>query len=325
MAELNVLQAVNGALGLAMEQDSSVMLLGQDIGKNGGVFRATDGLQDRFGEDRVVDAPLAESGIVGTSVGLAMNGFKPVAEIQFMGFMYATMEQLASQAARMRFRTSGRLTVPMVIRGPYGGGVHTQELHPDSLETLFVHTPGIKVVFPSSPHDAKGLLLAAIEDPDPVIFFEPIKLYRAGKSEVPEGYYRVPLGEAKVLREGEDVTLVTWGASVSLALSVADRVAEQGASVEVIDVRTLVPFDGETVFESVRKTGRVVVLHEAVRTGGFGAEVATQIMEHAFLYLEAPITRVTGYDTPYPAPLIEHEWLPSEARLSDAIFDVLNF
>nr|WP_309100949.1 alpha-ketoacid dehydrogenase subunit beta [Fredinandcohnia onubensis] len=321
-----IVQAVNEAMDIALEQDQRVMVMGLDVGTNGGVFRATEKLQEKFGEDRVVDTPLAESGIVGSAIGLAANGMKPIVELQFMGFIYSAMDQLCSQAARVRFRTGGRFTAPMVIRGPFGGGVHALELHCDSYETFFTHTPGLKVVIPSSPYDAKGLLLAAIQDPDPVVFFEPMKIYRSVKEEVPDEAYTVPLGKAKIVREGEDLTIISWGAPVHVAKKTAEKLeSEKGLSVEVIDLRTLVPLDTETIINSVRKTGRVIVMHEAVKTSGFGAEVASRIMEEAFMYLESPVERVTGFDTPYPFPQVEHEWMPNENRLLRAVDKVLHY
>jgi len=301
------------------------MVLGEDVGKNGGVFRATEGLLERFGESRVVDTPLAESAIVGSSVGLAIGGMLPVAEIQFFGFIYETIDQIASQAARIRFRSQGRYHVPLVIRAPYGGGVRTPEIHSDSLETFFCHTPGIKVVTPSTPYDAKGLLLASINDPDPVLFIEPMRLYRAFREEVPEEWYEVPLGQARIAREGTDVTVVAWGPMVPVAEAAADLAGKAGVSVEVIDLRTLSPLDEETILTSVRKTGHAVVVHEAVRTAGFGAEVAAVIQEHAFLSLEAPIMRVTGYDTPFPVASVEDLWLPDGQRVLEAIQTVLRY
>lgn len=326
MALKTIVQAVNEAMDQAMQEDPTVMVLGLDVGKNGGVFRATEKLQAKYGEDRVVDTPLAESGIVGSSIGLAVNGFKPIVELQFMGFIYSAMDQICSQAARMRFRSGGRFTVPMVIRGPYGGGVHALELHCDSYEAFFTHTPGLKVVIPSSPYDAKGLLISAINDPDPVIFFEPMKIYRSIKEEVPDEMYEIPLGKANVVREGEDITIISWGAPVPIACKLAEKLEkEKGLSIEVVDLRTLVPFDTETVMNSVRKTGRVIVMHEAVKTSGFGAEVAARVMEEAFDYLECPVERVTGFDTPYPFPQVEHEWMPNELRLSKAVEKVLTY
>lgn len=326
MGQKTMVQAINEALDHALEQDPRVMILGQDIGKNGGVFRATDQLQEKYGEDRVIDTPLAESGIAGAAIGLAANGMKPVVEMQFMGFVYPAMDQICSQAARVRTRTNGQFTVPMVIRGPFGGGVRALELHTDSYESFFTHTPGLKVVIPSTPYDAKGLLLAAIDDPDPVMFFEPMKIYRAFKEEVPDESYRIPLGQAKVVKEGQDITIISWGAPVVIAKQVAeDMQKNRELSIEVIDLRTLTPFDSKTVMESARKTGRVIVMHEAVRTSGFGGEVATRIMEEAFLYLKTPVMRVTGFDTPYPVHQVENEWMPNAERLIKAIDDILNY
>jgi pyruvate dehydrogenase E1 component beta subunit len=321
-----MIQAINGTLAEAMEEDERVMVLGEDVGENGGVFRVTDKLQGRFGEDRVVSTPLAEAGIVGSSIGLAVNGFKPIAEIQFAGFLYPAFDQIASQAARFRLRSAGRYTVPLVIRVPFSGGIRAPELHSDSFEALLAHTPGLKVTIPSDPYDARGLLRSAIEDPDPVLFLEPMRLYRT-KGEVPEEPYSVPLGEAKVAKEGDDVTIVAWGPTVPLALEAAEAMAERHAtSVEVIDLRTISPFDRETVVGSVEKTGRAVVVHEASKTGGFGAEVAAEIMEWAFLRLEAPVGRVCGYDTPYPGAFqAENEWMPDLRRLTSEIERVLDY
>ncbi len=325
MANLTIIQAINQALAQAMEQDPRVMVLGEDVGKNGGVFRATDGLVDRFGEHRVVDTPLAESAIVGSSVGLAIGGMRPVAEIQFFGFIYETMDQIGTQASRIRFRSQGRYHVPLVIRAPYGGGVRTPEIHSDSIEAFFAHSPGIKVVTPSTPYDAKGLLLASIQDPDPVLFIEPMRLYRAFREEVPEEWYEVPLGKARIARGGNQVTLIAWGPMVPVAEKAAEQAAQGGVSVEVIDLRTLSPLDVETITDSVEKTGRAVVVHEAVRTGGLGAEVAATIQERAFLSLEAPVMRVTGYDTPFPVPSVEDLWLPDTGRVLAAIQAAMNY
>ncbi len=325
MAKLTIIQAINQALAQAMEQDPRVLVLGEDVGKNGGVFRATDGLLERFGEQRVVDTPLAESAIVGSSVGLAIGGMRPVAEIQFFGFIYETMDQIGTQAARIRFRSQGRYHVPLVIRAPYGGGVRTPEIHSDSIEAFFAHSPGIKVVTPSTPHDAKGLLLAAIQDPDPVLFIEPMRLYRAFREEVPDEWYEVPIGKARIAKEGEQVTVIAWGPMVPVAEQAAVQALESGISVEVIDLRTLSPLDLETITASVQKTGRAVVVHEAVRSGGLGAEVAAAIQEHAFLSLEAPIMRVTGYDTPFPVPSVEDLWLPDTGRVVAAIQAVMHY
>lgn len=325
MAKLTIIQAINQALAQAMEQDPRVLVLGEDVGKNGGVFRATDGLLERFGEQRVVDTPLAESAIVGSSVGLAIGGMRPVAEIQFFGFIYETMDQIGTQASRIRFRSQSRYHVPLVIRAPYGGGVRTPEIHSDSIEAFFAHSPGIKVVTPSTPYDAKGLLLSAIQDPDPVLFIEPMRLYRAFREEVPDEWYEVPLGKARIAREGDQVTVIAWGPMVPVAEQAAEQAQESGVSVEVIDLRTLSPLDVETLTASVQKTGRAVVVHEAVRSGGLGAEVAAAIQEHAFLSLEAPIMRVTGYDTPFPVPSVEDLWLPDTGRVVAAIQAAMNY
>lgn len=326
MASITIIQAINDAMRVAMERDERVIVLGEDVGKNGGVFRATEGLQEQFGEHRAFDTPLAESGIVGTAIGLAVNGIRPIAEIQFLGFIYETMDQIATQAARMRFRSQGRFSVPLVIRSPFGGGVRTPELHSDSLEALFLHTPGIKVVIPSNPYDAKGLLLASLNDPDPVLFLEPMNLYRAFRGDVPDGYYEVPLGQAKVVQEGTDITLIAWGPTVPVSVKAAKLTSEKyGFSCEVIDLQTISPMDTETIVHSVEKTGRVAIVHEAVKSGGVGAEIVARINERAFLSLEAPIVRVTGYDTPYPVPSIEDHWLPHAGRVVDAIVKTINF
>lgn len=302
-----------------MERDERVMVLGEDVGKNGGVFRATEGLWERFGDHRVVDTPLAESAIIGSSVGLAIGGMRPVAEIQFFGFIFEAMDQIGTQASRIRFRSQGRYHVPLVIRAPFGGGVRTPEIHSDSIEAFFAHMPGLKVVIPATPYQAKGLLLSAIQDPDPVLFLEPMRLYRAGREEVPDDWYELDLGKARITRPGDAVTLIAWGPMVPVAEQAADRAAVDHISVEVIDLATLNPLDTATIIASVEKTGRAVVVHEAARSGGFGAEVAAQIQEHAFLSLEAPVIRVTGYDTPFPVPSIEDFWLPDADRLYQAI------
>jgi len=326
MAKLTIAQAINQALASALESDDQVVILGEDVGKDGGVFRVTDGLMERFGSDRVVDTPLAESGIVGTAVGLAMAGMKPIAEIQFFGFIYETMDQIASQAARVRFRSLGQFNAQMVIRAPFGGGVKAPEIHSDSLEGLFTQTPGIKVVTPSNPYDAKGLLLSAIDDPDPVLFLEPLRLYRAFRDEVPDEPYRVPLSVADVVREGSDVTLIGWGPSMGVVKAAADElVAQYDISPEVIDLRTLSPLDEATIVASVQKTQRAVVVHEAQRTGGFGGEIAALIQERAFLYLEAPVMRVTGFDTPYPMTMFEDEWLPDAAQVVNVALSAIRF
>lgn len=326
MTMMNIIEAINSALQLEMDRDDKVIVFGEDVGHAGGVFRATDGLQARFGERRVVDTPLAESAIIGAAVGMAARGLRPIAEIQFLGFIYEAMDQLASQAARMRFRSAGTITLPMVVRAPYGGGVRTPELHSDSLEGLFLHSPGLKVVMPSNPYDAKGLLLAAIRDENPVLFFEPMKLYRFRKEEVPDGDYIVEIGKANVVVDGSDLTLITWGPTVPLAVGLAQKfAAEEGVSVEVIDLRTIAPLDVDTILASVNKTGRALIVHEAVKAGGVGAEVAALISEQALFSLEAPILRVTGYDTPYPVGAVEDDWLPNAARIAGAIRQIMSY
>ncbi|GAA5345237.1 pyruvate dehydrogenase E1 component beta subunit [Planifilum fimeticola] len=326
MAVMTMIKAIQDGMRVEMERDDSVLVLGEDVGVNGGVFRATEGLYQQFGEKRVFDTPLAESGIIGTSVALAALGFRPVAEIQFQGFVYETMDQICSQAARLRFRSGGRFNVPMVIRSPFGGGVKTPEMHSDSLEALFLHTPGLKVVIPSNPYDAKGLLIAAIRDPDPVLYFEPMRLYRSVKQEVPEEAYTVPIGKARIVKEGSDVTLIAYGAMVPMAEKAALQAEkERGIKAEIIDLRTINPLDMDTLLASVEKTGRVVIVHEAVKTGGVGAELIARINESAILSLEAPVVRVTGYDTPYPISSLEDEWLPSVGRIRTAIDQVLDF
>lgn len=326
MARLNLVEAIDQALQQEMERDQQVIVLGEDVGKDGGVFRVTDGLVQRFGEERVIDTPLAESGIVGVAIGMAIAGYRPVAEIQFAGFAYPAYDQLVSHASRMRNRTRGRFTVPMVVRAPYGGGIRALEHHSESMEAVFAHVPGLKVVIPADPYEAKGLLTAAIRDPDPVVFFEPARVYRAIKMEVPEEQYVIPLGKARVAREGRDLTLIAWGAQVRVVLEAADRLAAEGRyDVEVVDVRTLSPFDFETVTASVVKTGRAVVVHEAPRSGGFGAEIAAQLMERAILHLEAPVRRVTGFDTVPPLAKLEDYFLPDADRVVDEIIATMEF
>lgn len=322
MANLTLVQAINLALIQEMEKDDRVILLGEDVGANGGVFRVTEGLQKRFGANRVVDTPLAESGIIGTSIGLAMAGLRPVPEIQFEGFLGPAYDQLCSHAARMRTRTRGAFTVPMTVRVPVGGGIHAPELHSDSPEAFYAHQPGLKVVMPSGPYDAKGLLISALRDPDPVIFFEPKRIYRAIREEVPEDEYTIPIGKARVVCEGSDLTVVSWGASVIQCMQAIEAC---GRSVELIDLRTIYPMDMETVEQSVSKTGRCVIVHEAPRTCGVGSEVATQIMEKCFLHLEAPVQRVTGFDTIMPYYKLELEYLPDAARIQRGIEDCLAY
>jgi len=325
VAEMNIVEAVNAAMRFEMERDERVMVLGEDVGRSGGVFRATEGLQELFGEDRVVDTPLAESGIVGSSIGLAMFGMRPIAEIQFMGFIYPAFDQIISHAGRIRNRTRGRFCVPLVVRAPYGGGIHAPEHHSESTEAIFAHTPGIKVVIPSNPYDAKGLLLAAIRDPDPVIFLEPKRIYRAVKADVPEGDYTVPIGKADVVRQGESLTLVAWGAMVHTCLETMEILSSEGLDAELIDARSISPFDFDTVVESVKKTGRLVVVHEAPKTCGFGAEIVALINEKAFLSLAAPPLRVTGFDTVMPLPRGERLYLPSAERISATVRQVMEY
>jgi len=325
LSKLNLVQAINQALRHEMEKNPDVVLMGEDIGPDGGVFRVTEGLIDTFGARRVVDTPLSESGIVGVAIGMAAYGLRPVVEIQFMGFLYAAMEQLISHAARLRTRTRGRYTCPLVVRTPYGGGIHAPEHHSESTEAFFVHTPGLKVVVPSTPAEAKGLLLSAIRDPDPVIFLEPSKIYRAIKEEVPEEEYLIPLGEARVVAEGKDVTLITWGAMLHPTLKAADQMAEKGVEAEVIDLRTLSPLDTATIIRSVEKTGRAVIVHEAPRTCGLGAEIAARLCEEALLSLEAPVMRVTGFDTPIPLPKLEKYYLPDVNQIIEATEQVVAF
>jgi pyruvate dehydrogenase E1 component beta subunit len=314
----NMAQALNDALDLALAKDASVLVMGEDVGRTGGVFRITDGLQTKHGTERVVDTPVAESAIVGVGLGMAISGLRPVIELQFMGFSYPAYDQVVSHVARIRNRSRHRFSAPMVIRIPFGGGIGAAEHHSDSMESIYAHTPGLKVVVPSTPYDAKGLLLAAIEDPDPIIFCEPIRLYRSVKEEVPDGWYTQPLGEARIENEGEDVTLITWGAMTKETRRAVELLSADGISAEMIDLRTLVPLDEETVVSSVQKTGRAVIIHEAPRTGGFGAEVAAVIQERALFALSAPVQRVTGWDTVFPLKRAEHHYLPSAERIAAA-------
>ncbi len=318
MANLTLVQAINLALTQEMEADSRVIILGEDVGKNGGVFRVTEGLQQRFGEDRVVDTPLAESGIIGTAIGLAIAGLRPIPEIQFEGFLGPAYDQIVNHAARYRTRSRGSVTVPLTIRVPVGGGIHAPELHSDSPEAIYAHTAGIKVVMPSSPYDAKGLLISAIRDPDPVIFFEPKRIYRAFREEVPEDEYTIPIGEAKVVEEGTDLTVISWGATVLQCVEAMDGLPED-LSVELIDLRTIYPYDLERIEESVKKTGRCVVVHEAPKTAGMGAEIATAVQERCFLHLRAPVQRVCGFDTVMPYYKLEMEYLPNAERIAEGI------
>ena len=317
-----LVEAVNDALHVEMERDANVMVLGEDVGRAGGVFRATAGLRDRFGADRCVDTPLAEAGILGTAVGLCMAGWRPVCEMQYDAFSYPSLDQLINHVGRYRWRTRGKMSFPIVIRMPYGGGVRAPELHDDSPETYYVHTPGVKVAIPSNPADAKGLLAAAIRDPDPVVVLEPKLHYRTAKGEVPEGEHVVPLGEARVAREGSDITFVAYGAMVPLAESAAHALADE-ASVEVLDIRSLKPLDEESLLASVAKTGRAVLVQEAPRTCGYAAEIAAVLAEKAIFDLRGPVVRVTGYDVPYPYWQIEDAYMPSVERVVDAARRVL--
>jgi pyruvate dehydrogenase E1 component beta subunit len=325
MPEVTLVEAVNLALARAMEEDPKVVVLGEDVGVNGGVFRATVGLQQRFGAERVIDTPLAELLISGLCVGMAAQGLKPVGEIQFMGFVYPCLDQMINHASRLRNRTQGRLTCPMVLRTPCGAGIRAPEHHSESTEALFAHIPGLRVVVPSSPERAYGLLLAAIRDPDPVVFLEPTRIYRAGKAAVEDNGEALPLDVAFVLREGSDLTLISWGAMLKETLAAADALAEENIFAEVIDLATLKPYDESTVLASVGKTGRCVIVHEAARTGGFGAEIAALIGERALLSLLAPVARVTGYDTIVPLPRLEQHYMPSVARITDAARKCVQF
>ncbi len=315
MTQRNVLEAINNALDEEMSRDPRVMVLGLDVGKLGGVFRATSGLLEKHGAQRVVDTPLAEASIIGASLGLAISGMVPVAEIQFLGFTAQAFHQIGPQLARYRARSRGRYHCQVTIRAPFGGGIHSPEFHSDAVEAQFVQSPGIKVVMPSNPYDAKGLLIEAIRDPDPVLYCEPDRLYRLGRMEVPDGAYTIPFGKAAIVREGEDITLVAWSAAVESCLVAAERLADEGISATVVDLRTLVPFDVETVVDAVAKTGRCVVVHEAPLSAGFGAEVAATLASEAFYDLDAPIARVASWDVPYPAAPLEGWYLPSVERV----------
>jgi pyruvate dehydrogenase E1 component beta subunit len=324
MADLNLLEAVRDALRLEMRRDPRVLVMGEDVGRFGGVFRATEGLQEEFGPERCIDTPLAESGIIGTAIGMALYGMRPVPEIQFGDYIYPAFDQIVNELAKLRYRSGGEYSAPVVIRTPIGGGIKGGHYHSQSPEALFTHIPGLKVVCPSNPYDAKGLLASAIRGDDPVIFMEPKFHYRKPRAEVPEGEYTIPIGEAKVVREGKQVTVVAWSAMVNTALEAAIKGAAKGYDLEVLDLRTLVPFDEAAILASVKKTGRVVIVHEAPRTSGFGAEIAATIAEKAILNLEAPIVRVTGLDTPFPYSL-ESEYMPDADRILDAVERVVSF
>ena len=319
MTVRTIAQALNDALDLALGKDETVVVMGEDVGRTGGVFRITDGLYQRYGSDRVIDTPVAESAIVGVGFGMAIAGMRPVLELQFMGFSYPAYDQIINHVARIRNRSRHRFTAPMVIRIPFGGGIGAAEHHSESMEAIYAHVPGLKVVAPSTPFDAKGLLLAAIEDPDPVIFLEPIRLYRAVKEDVPDGWYTLPLGEARLETEGSDVTLITWGAMTKEARQAVSTLAADGISAELIDLRSLVPLDEGAIVSSVEKTSRAVVIHEAPRTGGFGGEIAALIQERCLYALAAPVQRVTGWDTVFPLKRSEHHYLPSTERIVAAV------
>lgn len=325
MTELTLLEAVNRALAYELAADENVILLGEDIGVNGGVFRATDGLQERFGEERVVDTPLAESLIAGMSIGMAAQGLKPVAEIQFMGFIYPTIDQILNHASRLRNRTRGRLNCPMVLRAPFGGGIHAPEHHSESTESMLAHIPGLRVVIPSSPARAYGLLLASIRDPDPVIFLEPKRVYRMLKQDLDDNGEALPLDVCFTVRQGSDITLVAWGAMMHETLEAADRLEAEGIECEVIDVATIKPLDMETILESVRRTGRCVIVHEAARTAGFGAEIAANLAEHGLMHLFAPVARVTGYDTVMPLHQLESCYMPSTENICSTVRKTMAF
>jgi len=320
MPKLNMVQAINLALREEMQRDKDVLILGEDVGRDGGVFRATEGLLEKFGPERVVDTPLAESGIVGAAIGMAAYGLKPVAEIQFLGFIYPAMDQISNHASRLRSRSRGRYTCPLVIRAPYGAGIKAPEHHSESCEALFCHMPGIKVVMPSSPYYAKGLLISSIRDPDPVLFLESTRLYRLLREDVPEGEYTVPLEKARVVQEGKDVTVISWGFMLHRSLQ-----AVEGFDAEVIDLMTLNPLDEETIYRSVKKTGRVVIVNEAPKTGSFASELSASIAEDVMLFLKSPVIRVSAYDTVLPLPKLEDYYMPSVEKIRKAIADATRY
>jgi len=324
MPNVNMIQALNDALRTAMRKDDRVVVLGEDVGKLGGVFRVTTGLMDEFGGDRVIDTPLAEGGIIGAAIGMALYGLRPIAEIQFSDFIYPAFDQIVNELSKYRYRSGGQFPCPLIIRTPSGGGIKGGLYHSQSPEAYFIHTPGLKVVMPSTPHDAKGMLLAAMAQDDPVIFFEPKRIYRAAKGEVAEGEYQVPLGKANVVREGTQLTLLSYGGMMTESTQAVETAAEEGIDIELIDLRSLLPLDTDTVIGSVKKTGRVVIVNEAPKIGGFAGELIALINEKAFLSLEAPPARVTGWDTPFPYTL-EHQYLPGVARILDAIHTTLNY
>ncbi len=323
--KLTLIQAVTDGLRTMMKEREEIILMGEDIGVNGGVFRATEGLIEEFGERRVIDTPISESGIAGTAIGMAVNGLIPVIEMQFLGFIYPAFEQIMTHATRLRMRTNGYFHVPLVIRAPYGAGIRAPEIHSDSVEALFTHMPGIKVVCPANPYDAKGLLIASIEDPDPVLFLESMRTYRAFREDVPTEKYTVEIGKAKKLSSGDDVTVIAWGAMVPIAVQAAEQAKEQGISCEVLDLRTLYPLDRDMIAESVQKTGRAVIVHEAHATSGLGTEIIALINDTSFLYLKSPIERVTGFDVPVPLYSLEHHYLPTANRVEKAIEKTVKF
>jgi len=322
--QMNMVSAINDALRITMRADERVVVLGEDVGKVGGVFRVTAGLQEEFGEERVIDTPLSETGIIGSAIGMALGGLRPVPEIQFGDFIYPAFDQLVNEAAKYRYRSGGEFTCPMVVRVPVGGGIKGGHYHSQMPESLFIHNAGLKVVCPSNPYDAKGLLISSIRDNDPVLFFEPKRVYRALKMDVPEGEYTVELSSAKVIREGEHVTCVSWGAMLFEALAAAEEIRAQGIETEVIDLRTLWPLDAATIVESVKKTGRLVIVHEAAKACGLGAEIVALLCEKAFLHLEAPPKRVTGFDTPFPYTH-ENEYLPLAHRIAPALLETAQY
>ncbi|KRK93106.1 pyruvate dehydrogenase E1 component subunit beta [Latilactobacillus curvatus JCM 1096 = DSM 20019] len=325
MAQKTMIQAITNALDLELADDKNVLIFGEDVGKNGGVFRATEGLQAKHGEDRVFDTPLAESGIGGLSIGLALEGFRPVPEIQFFGFVFETMDSIAGQMSRTRYRMGGTRNMPITIRAPFGGGVHTPELHSDNFEGMITQIPGIRVVVPSNPYDAKGLLISAIRSNDPVLYLEHMKLYRSFREEVPDESYTVPLDKAAVVTEGTDVSIITYGAMVREAIKAAENLAKENIKAEVIDLRTIAPLDVATIIASVEKTGRVVIVQEAQKQAGVGAQVASEISERAVLSLEAPIARVSAPDTPFPFGQAEATWLPNATDIENKVKEVINF
>lgn len=325
MAQLTMIQAITEALAIEIEKDENVLVFGEDVGNNGGVFRATEGLQEKFGEERVFDTPLAESGIGGLAFGLALENYRPIMEVQFFGFVFEVFDEIVGQMARTRYRMGGTRALPITIRAPFGGGVHTPEMHADNLEGLIAQSPGIRVVIPSNPYDAKGLLISAIRDNDPVVFLEHMKLYRSFREEVPEGEYTVPLDKAAVTREGTDISVITYGAMVREAIKVADKLVEEGISVEIIDLRTVAPLDVATIIASVEKTGRVVVVQEAQKQAGVGAQVVSEISERAVLSLEAPVGRVSAPDTVYPFGQAENDWLPNANDIEAKVREIYEF